>query len=96
MAAPLALLFICVAAFFGLGLGINFFWQTGIKQAFKYAGLILGIMIIFALSGLWITGNRYAWGFLTPIFALMLVAGWVSYKFSPKLWSAIRKFFKQN
>lgn len=94
MIEPLALLFIGAGAVAGLGFAINFFWQTGLVAAFKYALFILAVIIIFAASGLWLTSNKYAWGILTPVFALMLLGGWVVIKFGPRIISFVMKKIK--
>lgn len=91
-----AILFMMLAAFLGLAFTINFFWQSGFRQAFAYAALFVGIVVIFGASGIWLHASRHSWGALAPLFALMLGAGWLILKYAPRLWLLWKNYQDQK
>ena len=81
-----ALLLMVVAAILGGAFAISYFWRTGPAKALGYAAFFVVMIFIFGASGLWIGASRHSWGVLTPLFALMLAAGWLCLKYAPRLW----------
>lgn len=90
MLATLAILFMAAAAILGIACGINYFWKVGFKRAAGYAGLFVCVFLLFWASGLWVGASRHSWGFLTPVFAIMIMAGWLGIKYAPALWRVMR------
>lgn len=83
-----ALLLMTAAAMLGLAAAINFFWQTGFKDALAYAALPVGIFLLFWLSGLWEDATPHSWGRLTPLFFIMLLVGWGAGRIVRNIWLA--------
>lgn len=96
MEVLIAIIFMASAALLGLAFAINYFWQTGMKAAFGYAGFFVAIIFIFGASGIWINASRHSWGVLAPVFALILGAGWLCLKLVPRLLDAWKKYQSGN
>lgn len=75
MAEFLAIFFMAVIAVAAIAAAINFFWNSGPWRALGYASFMVAIFLIFWASGLWRDATRHSWGALTPVFALMIIAG---------------------
>ena len=86
MAAFFALFAVCLVAACALACAINYFLQTGPWRALGYGLLAVAIFLIFLASGLWDGASNYDWGPLTPVFAIMLAAGFLSIKFGKRIW----------
>lgn len=76
----------CLVAAIAIAFGLNFFLKTGPWRAFGYSLFAICIFLFFAASGMWADAARHDWGVLTPVFALMLVGGFVFLKFGKRIW----------
>lgn len=85
MAPVLGVLLMACAGIIATACAINFFWQTGYRKAFFWAAFVVGIFLLFWVSGLWIGASRHSWGVLAPLFALMMGIAWLAVKFLPKI-----------
>ena len=61
----------------GIGAGINFFWKTGFKRGVFGASLFVAAFFVFWGSGVWLEADPRDWGALTPVFLIILGAGWL-------------------
>lgn len=86
MAAFLVLFLVFLIASCALACAINYFLQIGPWRAWGYGLLAVAVFLIFFASGLWAGASHYDWGPLTPVFAIMLIAGFLSLKFGKRLW----------
>lgn len=86
MAEFFALFFVFIVAAVGIACAINYFLDCGPWRALGFGFFGVSIFMIFAASGMWVSASRHDWGRLTPIFAFMLIGGWVFLKFGKKIW----------
>lgn len=75
----------------GFACAINFFLRLGPWRSFGYGLFAVAVCLVFFISGLWENGSRHAWGPLTPVFAIILLGGWVSLKFGKRIWEWLRE-----
>ena len=87
----LALFLMGCAGVLALAFAINYFWRTGPGAALIYAAFFVAMIFVFGATGLWVGASRHAWGVLTPLFALMLGAGWLLLKKTPAILGFIKK-----
>lgn len=69
------LLMSAIAAFAIAG-AIDYFMRIGYWRAYGIALFVIAVILAFCATGLWEDATRYSWGALTPIFAILLLAGW--------------------
>lgn len=95
MLEVLAIVLMAAAGIGAAAAAINFFWCTGWKKSLQWAGLFIGVALLFGLSGIWQGSSRHSWGIWTPIFALMLACAWLGIKYGHKIWQYWRQKEKE-
>lgn len=84
---PVFLLFlIALVGVIALASAIQYFLRPGPWTALGYASLGVFIFMLFAVTGLWADGNKYDWGPLTAIFAIMLLGAFIAVKCGRYIW----------
>lgn len=77
----LALFLICLAGAIGAAFALNYYFQLGLARSLGLSLFAIAIIIIFAATGAAQGGSRHDWGILAPLFALLLICGWLALKF---------------
>lgn len=91
----LAVLLVALAAITAAAYAINFFWRSGMRVAFGYAAIFVGVFLGFWASGLWENTEKHSWGVLFPVIPLMLAAAWLGARMGRKLWLKFQQNLKK-
>lgn len=76
----------------GIACGINYFLRLGPWRSLGYALFAVAIFFIFCASGVWADAAKHDWGLLAPVFALMLLGGFICLRFGQRIWN----FWRSN
>lgn len=91
MLAVFIIFLMSLVAVIGMAGAINYFLRSGPWRSLGYSFFAVAIFMLFCASGIWEGAPKQDWGWLTPVFALMLVGGWVCLKFGQKIWVWFQK-----
>lgn len=86
MIAFTTVFFVILVAAIAIAFGLNYFLRIGPWCALGYALLAIAAFLIFCASGLWEDATAHEWGWLAPIFAAILVGGWVCIQIGRIAW----------
>lgn len=89
--AVIVVALVVITGILGIAAAISYFWSLDFARSLGYAGFIAGVFLIFWASGLWIGERKYAWGYLTPVFVLLIIACYIAVRILGKIVRTIKK-----
>ena len=87
MIAFFGVFLVAIVAVCATACAINYFFRLGPWPSLGIAMIAVSAFLLFCVSGLWADAHRHDWGALTPVFALMLLGGFLCIKFGKKIWA---------
>lgn len=91
MVAFTSVFLVVIVSAIGIAYGLNYFLRLGPWRSLGYAMLAIAAFLIFCASGLWENATAHEWGWLAPIFAIILIAGWAFIEIGRLIWGRKRK-----